>query len=812
MITFFAKEKTRELLQDRTVRKVLLVGGFHGYWNFGDLVQLAGTVRWYACHLPEATLFPVVYRRPAHDPRTLKAFEALLGVNNWLMYSSAESVAVRSQARRLEFQRLDPAEALGSIRLHAYGGGLLNRYWGDSTICLLETVMEGFSIESYLMSGQQIGPECADRLARHSLRWRPQVVGCRDVLSAQMLKDRGVNSLISGDDAFEELVRVASTTLRREALPLELVRFGLHLNLAPYTRSVDNEQDHEALEAIGQDLRLLKIRFGESCRPLLIGAYLADPQGPEETWVSIARVGLARHFPAFEGIDLVGLFLQGRLDEGAASIRSTELVVSHSYHVALFAQLLGVPSYLVARNNYYRQKRLGLQTRPTELKEFLEIDRRTRLGEQDSVLKGLAQARKTRLDSLKWEVGPGSLRRERPQRRGVAMGDSCGGGKSPSRVMLVASTDWSLLNSRLSLAREIRRQGFEPVLLTPCDSDAPLSGGQDLRWIRWEWAGGNLNPWSELKSLLGLICAYRCEKPVLVHHFTTKAIAYGSLAANLTGVPAVVNQVTGRGPVFSRPGFRSWIVRQVVKAFNRLALSHPNSATIFENPLDKADFLSQGLANEARAWLIEGPGIDVNYFSPVPEPAGPITIGFLAGLQWDNGVGTFVEAARTLRKDMEARFVLVGVRDSGNPAAVSRALLDQWLEEGVVEWWGAPTMEKKSLYGRCHVIAFPTSCDDAVPTVLLEAAASGRPVVASSVPGCQNVVLQGETGLLVPPGDARELAAALARLIQDREMRRRMGETGRRMAVDRFAESKINSATFQVYRDLLRGSAKEQVT
>ncbi len=235
-------------------------------------------------------------------------------------------------------------------------------------------------------------------------------------------------------------------------------------------------------------------------------------------------MGLARLFPAFEGIDLVGLFLQGRLEGGAASIRSTELVISHSYHVALFAQLLGVPSYLVARNNYYRQKRLGLQTRPTELKEFLEIDRRTRLGEQDSVLKGLAQARRTWLDSLKWEVRPGGLRRGGPSGaewpweilrwRQISLEGDAG-----SEHRLVP------LNFRLSLAREIRRQGFEPVMLTPCDSDAPLSGGQALRWIRWEWAGGNLNPWSELKSLLGLIRAYRCEKPVLVHHFTTKASA-----------------------------------------------------------------------------------------------------------------------------------------------------------------------------------------------------------------------------------------------------------------------------------------------
>lgn len=590
--------------------------------------------------------------------------------------------------------------------------------------------------------------------------------------------------------------------------PPEPTRFGLHLNLAPYVRSVDNEQDHEALEAIAQDLGLLKLRFGESCHPLLIGAYLADPQGPEETWVSIARVGLARHFPAFEGIDLVGLFLQGRLDEGAASMRSTELIVSYSYHVALFAQLLDVPSFLVARNDYYRQKRIGLQTQPTLLKEFLETDRRNLLGEQRRVLKNLAQTRAAWLDLLEQEVGLGRLWEGQPRRRRTSRGDSCAGARSPSKVMLVASSDWSLFNFRLSLAGEIARQGFEPVLLSPYDSKAPLLGGPDLRWIKWEWAGRNLNPWCELRSFLGLIRSYRSEKPALVHHFTAKAIPYGSLAASLAGVPAVVNHVTSRGSALSRPGLQAWMARQGVKIFCRLALSRPNWAAIFENPLDRAYFLSQGLVDRDRARLVEGPGIDVHHFSPMPEPAGPVTVGFLGDLLWDNGVGTFVEAARILKKNVEARFVLVGTRESGNPAEISRVILDQWLEEGVVEWWGVPTTEKKSPYGRCHIIAFLSSSQEAVPTVLLEAAACGRPVVASDIPAFRNVVLQGETGLLVPPGDAHALTIALGRLVQDKEMRRKMGEGGRRMAVDRFADSRTNSVTFQVYRDLLRARVK----
>ena len=121
-------------------------------------------------------------------------------------------------------------------------------------------------------------------------------------------------------------------------------------------------------------------------------------------------------------------------------------------------------------------------------------------------------------------------------------------------------------------------------------------------------------------------------------------------------------------------------------------------------------------------------------------------------------------------------------------------------------------MEKKSTYGRCHIIALPSSLEETTPTVLLEAAACGRPIVATNIPLCQTVVLQGETGLLVPPGDAQALAAALARLVQDSELRRRMGEAGRRLAVDRFADSKINSATFHVYRDLLRMGAEGRDT
>ena len=192
----------------------------------------------------------------------------------------------------------------------------------------------------------------------------------------------------------------------------------------------------------------------------------------------------------------------------------------------------------------------------------------------------------------------------------------------------------------------------------------------------------------------------------------------------------------------------------------------------------------------------------MDYFSPLPEPPGPIAIVLPARLLWDKGVGTFVEAAQLLRLKTGARFALVGAPDPGNPGTVDRATLERWVKEGAVEWWGWQ-VEMKNAYSRCHIVALPSAYGEGVPTVLLEAAACGRPVVASNIPGCRRVVVEGETGLLVPPGDAPALAAALARLVQDGAMRKRMGEAGRRVAVERFTDSKINSATLQVYQHLL---------
>jgi glycosyltransferase involved in cell wall biosynthesis len=373
------------------------------------------------------------------------------------------------------------------------------------------------------------------------------------------------------------------------------------------------------------------------------------------------------------------------------------------------------------------------------------------------------------------------------------------------RILLVANTDWYLYNFRLSLACYLTQQGFEVVLVSPAGEYTRALQAKGLRWVEWKVGRQTLAPWKELRSALQLIQIYRREKPALVHHCTAKAVTYGSLAAILSRVPGVINNITGLGTMFIRQDAKARVVRQMMQGLYWLASRHPNCATIFENPADREYFLSKRLTSPERTWLIEGVGVDVDAFVPLPEPAGVPVVVLPARMLWDKGVGVLVEASPLLKKKAQARLALVGKPDEGNPGTVDEPTLRRWVEEGAVEWWGWQA-DMKSVYAHCHIVTLPSSYGEGVPTSLLEAAASGRPIVASDIPGCREVVVHGENGFLVPPGNAEALAEALAILVNEADLRRKMGNAGRQRVLERFSKDRINAATLVVYHKVLGAS------
>jgi len=371
-----------------------------------------------------------------------------------------------------------------------------------------------------------------------------------------------------------------------------------------------------------------------------------------------------------------------------------------------------------------------------------------------------------------------------------------------AHLLYVVNDAGFFLSHRLPLARAARRADMRVSVATP---DGPLGDrirdeGFAHHPVRLSRAG--MRPAENLRGFVDLVRLYRALRPDLVHHVTIKPVLFGSVAARLTGVPAVVNAPTGMGWVFVEQGLAADAIRLAVRGAYRLIFRHPRMRVLFHNPEDRAGLLAEGLVRAEQAVLVGGAGVDTARYAPAPEPDGAAPVVVLAArLLWQKGVGEFVEAARMLRREgTRARMVLVGDADV-NPSSVPPARLSAWHDEGIIEWWGQRD-DMPAVFAGCNVVCLP-SYREGLPKVLLEAAACGRAIVATDVPGCRQIARHEENALLVPPRDAAALARALRRLIESPAERARMGARGREIAVAEFAEERVVGETLAAYEELL---------
>jgi glycosyltransferase involved in cell wall biosynthesis len=270
-------------------------------------------------------------------------------------------------------------------------------------------------------------------------------------------------------------------------------------------------------------------------------------------------------------------------------------------------------------------------------------------------------------------------------------------------------------------------------------------------------------------------------------------------------VPNVVNAFTGLGHLFSDESVKVRLVREVVLQLSRLALGRSRSRTIFQNADNADEFIRRGALDREAMRLIKGSGVDLDTFEPFPQsPTDLLVVTLASRLVWDKGVGEFVGAARQLRDDgVQARFVLVGKSDPLNPKAVPEETLEAWNEKGFVEWWGFQE-NMPSVFARSHIVCLPSYYREGVPKVLIEAAACARPIVTTDMPGCREIVNDGDNGLLVPPRNSEALADALRDVLMiSAERRERMGKRGRRLVEEEFSLTRVVRNTMAVYEELL---------
>ena len=373
----------------------------------------------------------------------------------------------------------------------------------------------------------------------------------------------------------------------------------------------------------------------------------------------------------------------------------------------------------------------------------------------------------------------------------------------PVLVFLVTE-DWYFVSHRLWLARRAIEAGYDVTVVTRVTNHGREICDAGCEVIPLDWRRRNGGVWRELRALLRIVRIYRTLRPAIVHHVALKPVLYGSLAAVLAGARKVVNEVAGFGRhvIAARSG-ESRVLRRALGVGLRMASLPRETKMILQNPDDRDLLLRTGIVSSSGVVVIRGSGVDLTEFRPGPVAPDPPVVVMASRMIRSKGIGDFVEAARLLtRESVPGRFVLVGDTDPGNPAAIPRQRLAEWRDSGAVEWWGHRS-DMPDVLARCHVVCLPTAYGEGVPKILLEAAASGKPIVATEAPGCREIVRHGENGFLVPVGDAAALARALRTLIEHPEMRAEMGARSRRIAEQEFSVEQAIEATLGLYGQMV---------
>lgn len=366
------------------------------------------------------------------------------------------------------------------------------------------------------------------------------------------------------------------------------------------------------------------------------------------------------------------------------------------------------------------------------------------------------------------------------------------------KLLIVVNVDWFFLSHRLPIAQAARDAGFEVHVATELTGPADAIECHGLTVHPLDFDRRSTNPFGALKLLNALYGLMRQLNPSVVHLVTIKPVLLGGLAARLAGVSSVVAAIPGLGFVFMARGKVATARRWIVSSLYRVALARPGVRVIFQNGDDQALMQRYAGIRDDQAVRIRGSGVDVQNWTVSPQPTGAPVVLMAARLLVNKGVLEFVEAARILRGYANARFVLVGDVDLGNPTSLSCGQIDGWVTEGVIEWWGYRS-DMQQVLSAADVVVLP-SYREGLPKVLIEAAASARAVVTTDVPGCREAIEAGRTGLLVPVRDAQALARAIRELLDDPERRLEMGAAGRRLAESAFDIHHVIEQHLALYR------------
>jgi glycosyltransferase involved in cell wall biosynthesis len=372
------------------------------------------------------------------------------------------------------------------------------------------------------------------------------------------------------------------------------------------------------------------------------------------------------------------------------------------------------------------------------------------------------------------------------------------------KLLFLVTEDWYFCSHRLPVARAARDAGFTVSVATRVrdHGDRIRAEGFALHPLGWKRRGDGIL--GGVRALAEIVRLYRRERPDILYHVALKSVLFGGVAARLAfarqDAPAVLSAVMGLGANVAAP-WRKWALGRALR------LAAGDGTVIVQNPEDRAALAGFGF-DPARIALVRGSGVDVDHFAPLPEPE-TATVALVGRMLRSKGVLDAVAAIGKLRAEgLAVDLLLAGGADPDGRDSLSEGELTALAGEPGVAWLGH-VADVRDVWRRAAIALLPSSYGEGVPKSLLEAASCARPIIASDMPGCREVVEAGETGLLVPVHDVGALAKAIATLAHAPELRRRMGAAGRQRMVAEFAERRVAEQTVVLLRSALAGGRRQ---
>jgi glycosyltransferase involved in cell wall biosynthesis len=375
------------------------------------------------------------------------------------------------------------------------------------------------------------------------------------------------------------------------------------------------------------------------------------------------------------------------------------------------------------------------------------------------------------------------------------------------KLVYLVTEDWYFVSHRLPMARAAARAGYEVHVATRVGKHAAAIEGEGFIVHPLDWERGSLDPLHLVAITRDVRKLYRSLQPALAHHVALAPTIVGSLAA--LGMPfPQLNALAGLGFAYTSREPKARVIRPLFSILLRSLLRRSQATALVQNPDDRKALQALGTP-PSKIVLVPGSGVDTEALQPLPDPPGPITAAFVGRLLHDKGVASLIAAHRLLReRGHSLRLLIAGDADPANPASIPEPTLREWKMLDGVEFLGH--VDIRQVWREAHVAVLP-SRREGLPLSLLEAAACGRPLVATDVPGCREIARPGVSALLVPPDDPPALADALAALAADAGLRRRLGEAARHLVETEFSSNRIGAEIVGLYRRLIQDGSRKGV-